>query len=92
VTSGLVACIDEIDARPGLRDAHRRCTNDVLCGLDYARGGGSSGGNACDGGVSTTIAMTRSGGQGVTVLVLAKGAMSAVRHGPIAWHTGQLIR
>src|SRR5690348_1886101 len=60
------------------------------CGLDYARGGGSSGGNVAEGGVSTTIAIARDGTSRCSAKALACDAMSAVMHGPMAWQIGML--
>jgi hypothetical protein len=68
-----------------------RHTNDLSCCLDYARGGGGSGGKLCEGGASTLIAITREGGTIRSVFPLTAAAARAVMHGPIAWHIGRPI-
>ena len=68
-----------------------RHTNDLSCCLDYARGGGGSGGKLWEGGASTLTAITRDGGAIRSVFPSTAAAARAVIHGPIAWHIGRFI-
>jgi hypothetical protein len=83
-SDGQMARTSSVSIRPAMQGRSLTVRERLGCGLDYARGGGSSGGNVCEGGVNTTSATTREGGPTRTGIARMGVATRAVTHGPIA--------
>lgn len=64
----------------------RRLRNAKCCELNYARGGGSSGGLVRDGGMTTVATAMRSGNAPASSLTVAAMARKPLAHGAITKH------